>query len=152
MSEPMMSYEQVLEKEGRLVAINSGTSMMPLLRQGRDIMVIDKKGAERCKKYDAVLYKSNGRYVLHRVVEVRENDYVIVGDNCRIKEYGITDDQIIGVLTAVVRSGKRELKCDGKLLRIYAHLWVDLYPFKAFLLRFRELASKIKRRIVNKKT
>ncbi len=148
MSKPeQLSYEEVLEREGKLVAFNSGVSMLPLLRQGRDLMVIVKKGGERCKKYDAVLYKSGGRYVMHRVIKVRENDYVIVGDNCRIFEYGITDDDILGILVAVVRDGKRELKMDSLTCRGYAHLWCDLFPLRAFLIRIRELVRAVLRRL-----
>lgn len=142
-----LSYEEVLESEGRLVALNKGTSMMPLLREQRDLMVIVKKGSERCKKYDAVLYKSGGRYVLHRVIKVRENDYVIVGDNCRRLEYGITDGDILGILVAVVRGGKRELKMDSRLARFYAHLWCDLFPVRAFFILIREQLGKVRRAV-----
>ena len=149
----LLSYEQVLEQEGRLVALNKGTSMMPLLRQQRDVMVIVKKGSERCRKYDAVLYKSGGRYVLHRVIKVRENDYVIVGDNCRVLEYGITDSDILGVLVSVIRDGKRELRMDSPAARIYAHLWCDFFPVRAALIRVRECLGKlyraVKKRIIH---
>ncbi len=121
--------------------------MLPLLRQGRDVMVIERRGEERLKKYDPVLYKSGDRYVLHRIIQVRQNDYVIVGDNCRIKEYGIKDEDILGVLTAVIRDGKRELKTDGIVCRIYAHLWVDLFPLRAELIHMRERIKRIRRKI-----
>ena len=86
------TFEQELERKGRLTYICVGVSMLPLLRQRRDIITIEKKQG-RCKKYDVALYKRpNGSYVLHRVVEVREKDYVILGDNCVNKEYGITDE------------------------------------------------------------
>ena len=142
-----LSYEAALEREGKIVAINKGTSMMPLLRENRDIMVIEKKGSERFKKYDAVLYKQGGRYVLHRIVKVRENDYVIVGDNCRVLEYGITDSDILGKLTAVLRNGDRELKMDSPLSRVYAHIWCDFFPVRAALIRLRELLGAVKRRV-----
>lgn len=147
----MISYEEALETEGRIVAINSGKSMLPLLREKRDIMVIDKKGAERCKKYDAVLYKSGGRYILHRVIKVRENDYVIVGDNCRVPEYGIKDENILGILTAVVRDGKKELKCDSFILRLYAHIWCDFFPVRAALIRLREIAYRAAKIVLKRK-
>ena len=146
----MVSYEDALETEGKIVAINSGKSMLPLLREKRDIMVIEKKGAERCKKYDAVLYKSGGRYILHRVIKVRENDYVIVGDNCRRLEYGITDDNILGILTAVIRDGKKELKSDSFICRLYAHIWCDFFPIRAVLIWLREIAYRVAKRILKR--
>ncbi len=52
-----LTFEELLERDGQIAYTNKGVSMMPLLRQGRDLMVIDKKGPEPCKKYDAVLFK-----------------------------------------------------------------------------------------------
>lgn len=58
------SFEEMLDRNGYLAYTNVGVSMMPLLRQGKDVMEIRKKGPERCKKYDAVLYKVNDRFLL----------------------------------------------------------------------------------------
>ena len=56
-----------------------------------------KKAIGRLKKYDVPLYKKGDSYVLHRVMEVLPDSYIIRGDNCDQKEYGITDDQILGM-------------------------------------------------------
>ena len=45
----MSSFEEELEQNGTLVFPNKGTSMMPLLRQNRDLMVIEKRGPERLR-------------------------------------------------------------------------------------------------------
>lgn len=101
------TFEEEIRQNGYLVYTNVGVSMMPLLRQNRDLIVIEQKEG-RCARYDAVLYKrKTGQYVLHRILKVREKDYVICGDNCWRREYGITDEQILGVLTAVVRDGRK---------------------------------------------
>ncbi len=60
--------------------------------------------------------------MLHRVVEVREHDYVILGDNCLNKEYGIRDEDIIGVLTAFVRNGKT-IRMESRGQMLYARIW-----------------------------
>ena len=70
----MSSFEEELEQNGTLVFPNKGKSMLPLLRENRDLMVIRKKGPERCKKYDAVLFRRGEQYVLHRILKVREQD------------------------------------------------------------------------------
>ena len=62
-----VSFEDYLDKYGTLVYTNVGTSMLPLIRQGRDAMVIGKR-PEVLKQYDVVLYHLNGRYVLHRLI------------------------------------------------------------------------------------
>ena len=129
----VVSFEEYLNSNGVLVYTNVGKSMLPLIRQKRDIIEITRKGSERCKKYDAVLYKQGGRYVLHRIIKVRPSDYVIVGDNCIYREYGITDDMILGVLTRVIRDGKSIYSTDWKY-RVYVHLWCDFYHIRAGIL------------------
>ena len=138
-----LTYEEYLEKNGSMTYSNVGTSMMPLLKQGRDLFTVTKKGSERCRKYDVVLYRRPpDKYVLHRVVKVRENDYVILGDNCINKEYGITDDDILGVMTSFVHKGKQHTVND-MTYRIYSHLWVDLSFFRV---KLKKLHMKMKRR------
>lgn len=128
------SFEKILAKEGRLIYTNVGDSMWPLIRQGRDLMIIERP-AGRLKKYDVPLYRrDNGQYVLHRILKVREHDYVICGDNRWQRETGIADRHVIGVLTGVVRDGK-ELSVTNWRYRLYVHLWCDLFPVRAFLLR-----------------
>ena len=141
------SYEQVLEEQGRLVYSNTGYSMLPLLRQHRDLMVIEARPKGRCKKYDAVLYRRDNQYILHRILKVRPNDYVICGDHNWIREFGIKDEQIVGILKAVVRDGKEISVTDWKM-RLYAHLWCDFYYVRAGVLITMDLLRRIKRKII----
>ena len=146
----IFSFEEVLARDGRLVYSNVGSSMRPLIRQGRDLMVIEPvKG--RLKRLDVPLYRrGSGQYVLHRIISVKPDSYVICGDNCWKPEYGISDRQVIGVLTAVVRDGKIVPVTDLRL-RLYAHLWCDFFPLRAFILRtLRFLKRRIRRRIPRK--
>ena len=149
-SEPKVKYstfEELLDKDGYLVYTNVGTSMMPLLRQYKDIIEIRKKGPERCKKYDAVLYKCGSKHILHRIIKVRKNDYVIVGDHCTQKEYGVTDDQILGVMTRIIRNG-RSITPENLTYKVYVHLWCDFYPIRVFILLSREKARSIKSKLM----
>lgn len=137
------TFEDVLNTKGYLVYTNVGTSMMPLLRQRRDIIEIRKKGPDRCKKYDTVLYKHGSKYILHRIIKVRPHDYVIAGDHNIHKEYGITDDMILGVMTRVIRDGKSIYPTNWKY-RLYVHLWCDFYPVRAVILFCKALPKKIR--------
>lgn len=138
-------FEDVLAEQGTLFYTNTGDSMMPLLRQGRDILVIKPKPQGRLHRLDIAFYKrDNGNYVLHRVLKVRKDDYLICGDNRWQVEHGIADRHILGVLDAVVRDGKtiplRSTPEHPKVplrYRVYEHLWCDLFPLRALVLRVR---------------
>ena len=52
-----MTYEEYLEKNGEMTYTNRGVSMLPLLKQDRDMFTVRRKGEERCRKYDVILYR-----------------------------------------------------------------------------------------------
>lgn len=70
-----LNIEEVLLKEGKYVGPTSGVSMLPMLKTGRDSVVI-RPPAGRLKRLDVALYKRGGDYVLHRVIEVKDGGYV----------------------------------------------------------------------------
>lgn len=122
------TFEEELKEKGVLVYTNVGTSMRPLIRQGKDVMII--KSFDNCcklKKMDVPLYKrENGQYVLHRIIKVTKDGHVIRGDNTYSNEYGVTDHQIIGVLTGVIRNGK-EISVNSFGYKVYSYLWLYTY-------------------------
>lgn len=133
MSKPI-SVEDYLEKNGSMTYTNVGVSMLPLLRQGKDLFTVQKKGPERCRVGDVVLYRRGEQLVLHRIVSVRANDYVALGDNCIGREYGLTDDRIIGVMSGFVRDG-REHTVTERSYRLYSLLWLHTERPRVFLKR-----------------
>ena len=142
---PSMSnatFEEVLDRDGKLIYTNVGDSMMPLIKQGRDLLVIEKAGG-RLRKYDIPLYRrDSGQYVLHRILKVRKDDYVMCGDNRWGKEYGITDRHIIGKLTAIITDGK-ERPLSGFKYRMYLFFRCTLYPVRAAALLVRDVLKRI---------
>lgn len=138
------TFEEEISRTGKLIYTNVGDSMMPIIRQNRDLLIIEKVNG-RLKKYDVPLYKrDSGQYVLHRILRVRKNDYVMCGDNRCNKEYGITDRHIIGVLTGIVRDGKT-VSVNNKKYRLYVHLWCDFFPVRALILRAKNYLKRQKK-------
>lgn len=129
MNEPI-SFEQYLAEHEYLTYTNVGVSMLPLLREGKDLFTVRRKGPERCRVGDVVLYRRPPHsYVLHRIIKVREKDYVILGDNCVGREYGIRDEDILGVMVGFVRDGVQH-KVDEPGYRAYSALQVHGAPVR----------------------
>ena len=146
MEQNLTDFETILKEKGTLVYRNTGTSMMPLLRQNRDLMVIRKRPEGRLNRLDAVLYKRDKQYILHRILKVRENDYVICGDHQYRREYGVTDDQILGVLSGVIRDGETIGVKDFRY-QAYVHLWCDLFYLRAAILALKDYGRRAWRKI-----
>ena len=123
-----MSIEEGLKKNGYHASTTSGYSMYPLLRDRRDNIVV-RPCSGRLKKYDVPLYKRGNEYVLHRIIKVLPDGYVICGDNCINKEYNIKDENILGVLTEVYRNNKK-INMDGLPYKIYVPFFL---PFASCL-------------------
>jgi len=130
-----MSIEEYLNMNGEIIYRTNGVSMRPIIKSGRDMVRIRKKTDERFRKYDTVLYiRPPHKYVLHRIVEVRDRDYVILGDNCLSKEYGIRDEDILGVLTEIIRPG-RTIRADSLEMKLYERIWYCLYPVRKGIIK-----------------
>lgn len=125
----MYTFEEILARDGKLVYKTKGTSMEPMISQNRDLVTI-RVPSGRLKKYDVALYKRGTSYVLHRVIHVRENDYLIRGDNTYHWEV-IPDEAVIGVLTHFQRKGKYYSVTDKGYQR-YVRFWDAIYPLRAF--------------------
>ena len=138
----MVSFEEELERSGKLVYATVGTSMNPLIKQDRDLSIIEKpKG--RLKKYDVAFYKRpNGQYVLHRVVKVLDDGYVILGDNCVNKEFNIKETQILGVLVSLVRNGK-EVDLNSFGYKLYVRARYAHYPVRVIIFRTKRFLRKL---------
>ena len=140
------SYEELLERDGSFVYTFRGVSMMPLLRQKRDLIVIEKKGSARSNQYDTVLFvrprASGGRdYVLHRVLKVLDDGtYWIVGDNC-VSGDTVREEQILGVMTSFVRGG-RTISVTDPVYQLYVALWCKPYRLRFAVLQLRGFAAK----------
>ena len=140
MTEKEMKLEQLMPlireslDAGKNVRFNPrGISMLPMLRQGMDSVILSPL-PQKLKKYDLPLYqRENGQFVLHRIVKAGET-YTCVGDNQYILEHGVTHDQMIALVTAFTR-GEREYSVTDWRYRLYCVLWHRIRPIYCFLRR-----------------
>ena len=128
-----LNFEKYLDENDSLIYSNVGISMLPLLRQGKDLFVLTKKGkSQHCKIGDVVLYKRNNRYILHRIIDVRKDDYVILGDNCVEKEYGIKDVDILAIMTGFIRNCTK-YSVNDFMYKMYSFIWVKTTSSRIFV-------------------
>lgn len=119
------NFEQTLLGEGRYVTSLHGTSMYPMVRDVKDpVMIVPL--TEPLRRYDVAVYTRPDRFVVHRVLERREDCYVIRGDNCVAKEY-VPLRNVVGVVSGFWRCG-RYVPVSNPLYRVYARFWVFINP------------------------
>ena len=123
----MTSFEEILARDGVLVYKTRGTSMRPLLREGQDLVTI-RTPEERLKALDIALYKRGEAFVLHRVIRVMDDHYLIRGDNTYTLET-VPCEAVIGVLTGFKR-GTREFPASAPFYRFYSRIWTVIYPLR----------------------
>lgn len=110
-----------------------GISMMPMLRQGIDSVILSPI-PDKLKKYDLPLYqRDNGKYVLHRVIDVGHT-YTCMGDNQFVAEQDLRHDQMIAVVTAFYRNEKK-YSCCNWFYQLYCRLWNYSRPLRKFVRR-----------------
>lgn len=135
-----MKLEEILEQKGWLVYKTRGISMLPMLHENQDLVMI-KPLKGRLKKYDVALYKRGEAYVLHRVIGVRRDGYNIRGDNTYAVEK-VPEEAVIGVLTSFIREGKEYKVTDIRYL-LYERIWNTIYPLRVMYRYCFNFARKI---------
>ena len=108
-----------------------GVSMLPMLRQGKDSVELAPL-PEKLHKYDLPLYRyPSGKYVMHRIVGVKEDHYLCLGDNTYRYEH-IKPEQMIAVVSAFKRGDKR-IEVTDFWYRVYSRVWYWCYPARKLL-------------------
>lgn len=124
------TIERELERQDYILLQTTGVSMEPLLHHHRSTVQI-RKPFRPVEKYDVVLFRRrNGEYVLHRVLRVRQKDYLICGDHGTDPE-AVSAEQILGIMTGFFpdESGYF-LTCEDKKYRRYVRTFKLCYRLR----------------------
>ncbi len=137
----------VLDSGGEFKMIATGTSMLPLLRNGKDTIVLIKHPS-KLKKYDVPLYRrSDGNFVLHRIVGIKKDGYVLCGDHQFAKEYGVKHSDIVAVLKGFYREGKYT-DCEDFSYKCYCVFWSFTRGIRYI---YKRIKGRIRRILKNRK-
>lgn len=138
-----MTFEELLARDGKLVYKTRGKSMEPMLRQDRDLVILEPP-IGGIRRYDVAMYRRGKDYVLHRAIQVGANDYFFRGDNTYAEEI-VYPEAVIGVLTGFVRKGKQISVTDRKY-RLYVECWCAVYPLRRLAIQtIRGIKRMVKR-------
>lgn len=125
-----------LLEEGHTVTLRlKGFSMRPFLENERDKALL--KAAEEIHVGDPVLAEINpGVYVLHRIIDINDDDVTLRGDGNLTTENCKRGD-VKGIAVGFYRKGRKHLdKTDGWKWKTYSWLWMRLFPIRRYLLAF----------------
>lgn len=111
-----MTFDEMFGGESQVVIATTGVSMLPLLRSGRDTVVLSP-AQESLSPGDVALYeRADGMLVLHRVIYSKGDVYAFLGDAhlYGALETDVRRAQIIGIMTGYFRGEKlRSLSSAG---------------------------------------
>ncbi len=135
-----VAYEELLERDGQVITHVVGTSMLPLLHDRESIVIVESTEKIPPRRGDVVLYKIYGTYILHRVMKILPEEYLIRGDNTWVLEH-VPKSALLATMTGFYR------KAEGKLI-LCSYPGYRLYCFSLPAIRWgRRIGSKVKREI-----
>ena len=132
MSESESLIREVVESGGEFRLYPKGTSMLPLIHQGKDSVILTRI-KENIKVGDVPLYKrGDGQYVLHRIVrKEKDGTYTMCGDNQTALEKGIKKEQMIAVVSAICH-GEKRVDTNKFSYKCYCFLWRSFFVRKVY--------------------
>lgn len=144
LSDAIEIIEEVLSNGGEFRIYPRGVSMLPLIVQGRDSVVLKRNSEIPAKKNDIAFYRRrNGQFVLHRVMKIeRDGTYTMCGDHQLSLERGIESSQIIAYVSELYRKDKK-VKLHSLRYSVYLLFWNRLL--------FRRLILGLVRRLPKRK-
>lgn len=129
-------FAQVLEvlDQGKQVTIPvKGYSMLPFIRGGKDLVVLEKASGDIVKD-DIVLFRYGGRYVMHRVLRAEGGKYDIQGDGVWLGHEYPVRDQILARATCILRAGKKPVDPYSPSQKRLVHAWQRLGRLRRYIL------------------
>lgn len=99
--------EELFEENYQVEFTVTGNSMWPLLRHGRDSIIMERCSAEDLKKGEIVLFHATAeRYLLHRITSLTPDLFETIGDGNCFRDGYFQRDAVIARAVKVIRKQK----------------------------------------------
>ena len=129
--------QRMLDEGKRVTIPVKGSSMLPFIRGGKDLVVLEKAG-EVLRADDIVLFhvgpREGGRYVMHRILSIDGDAIDIQGDGVPETHEHVRRSQVIARAVEILRDGKRRVDPYGPGQRRLVHFWQWLRPVRRYIL------------------
>lgn len=127
----LMPHIKDMLNEGKIVTFKvSGTSMWPFYMDQQTQVTLQKTAY---RKYDVVLAYYTNRYVLHRILSIKNDTIILRGDGAVTKEILHAKDILGKVISYETKKAVNQDVCSHRL-RVW--LWVH-NPLRRLFLRFK---------------
>lgn len=130
--EIMPTIQEMLASDQTVFLKVSGNSMRPFYVHHQTVVSLLKPN-RAFKRFDVCLYQDCGVYKLHRIVKIKDDTLIILGDALNQKEL-IQKTQIIGLVHTHQNKGK-VIKHHQKRYLFKVYVWHVLRPFRRILLK-----------------
>lgn len=140
------AVRQMLDSGKEVDFTVTGNSMWPLLKHGRDRVVLTSCKAQDIRKGDVILFEAlPSKYLLHRVTKLNANTFETTGDFNTFRDGSFSRECVIGKAVKTVRNGK-SYSTKSFFMRFYSAFWRSFYfarkPLIKLLFRFQSLKQK----------
>ena len=133
-AQTLMAVVLPMIEAGKTVKLTvTGFSMYPLVSSRRDAVLLAK--ADTISVGDVPLFqRSDGSFVLHRIVAKKDGAFATMGDYETKKEYPVTEQQILAKAIGFYRKGTY-IDCKSFGYRLYCFWWRKTAAIRPFLLK-----------------
>lgn len=121
--------EEIIASVGCAVVQGTGTSMLPLIRNSTDRMLILAKKDRKPARPEIAVYRRGDRLIAHRILGTEPDGTLLIrGDNQTLWER-VPPEDVIGTVEGVYRGDRYlDFSSDRKSLRL-RKLWISpLFP------------------------
>ena len=112
-----------------------GNSMFPLLRNGKDKVILTKSSCEELEPMDVVLFRYRGGYLLHRIILVDGENLLLQGDGSFVAKEQCIKADVVGKLIQVCRPSGKIVSVENWKWRLPSRLWRCSDTLRKLMLR-----------------
>lgn len=139
------TIEEELSQHGVYYATTEGDSMEPLFHTHKSVVCFRPKTRRLLRFEVPLVRREDGHCVMHRIVRVTPEGYIMRGDNRRIDDPFVPESEVIGVMDGYYR-GEKFVPVTALRYRAYVFFWGRPNPIKTLWLLLQGGCRRLRRK------